>query len=54
MRAGWAYAIAIDHHPLLAALRTRLSCIAFWRGTPRQGRDLAADGLRYASAGPRR
>jgi transcriptional regulator with XRE-family HTH domain len=52
MRAGWAYAMAIDHHPLLAALRTRLSSVAFWRGMPRQGRDLAADGLRYASAGP--
>jgi transcriptional regulator with XRE-family HTH domain len=52
MRAGWAYAIAIDHRPLLAALRTRLSSVAFWRGMHRQGRDLAADGLRYATVGP--
>lgn len=52
MRAGWAYAVAIDHRPLLAAIRTRLSSVAFWRGMHRQGRDLAADGLRYATAGP--
>jgi transcriptional regulator with XRE-family HTH domain len=52
MRAGWAYAIAIDHRPLLAALRTRLSSVAFWRGMHRLGRDLASDGLRYATVGP--
>jgi transcriptional regulator with XRE-family HTH domain len=51
MRAGWAYAVAIDHRPLLAALRQQQSYVATWRGRPRQGLDLAADGLRYASTG---
>ena len=51
MRAGWAYAVAIDHRPLLAALRQQQSYVATWHGRPRQGRDLAADGLRYVSAG---
>jgi len=51
MRAGWAYAVAIDHRPLLAALRQQQSYVANSRGMPRQGRDLAADGLRYATAG---
>jgi hypothetical protein len=32
--------------------RTRLSSVAFWRGMHRQCRDLAADGLRHATAGP--
>jgi transcriptional regulator with XRE-family HTH domain len=52
LRAGWAYAVAIDHRPLLAALRQQQSYIATWHGRPRRGRDLAADGLRYVSAGP--
>jgi transcriptional regulator with XRE-family HTH domain len=51
MRAGWAYAVAIDHRSLLAALRQQQSYVATWRGRPRQGLDLAADGLRYATAG---
>jgi len=51
LRAGWAYAIAIDHHPLLAALRQQQSYLATGHGRPRQGRDLAADGLRYATTG---
>ena len=51
MRAGWAYAVAIDHRPLPAALRQQQSYVATWHGRPRQGRDLAADGLRYVSAG---
>jgi tetratricopeptide (TPR) repeat protein/transcriptional regulator with XRE-family HTH domain len=52
MRAGWAYATAIDHRPLLAALRTRLSSVAFWRGMYRKSLNLAEDGLRFAAAGP--
>jgi hypothetical protein len=51
MRSGWAYATAIGHRPLLAALRQEQSYIATWHGRPRQGLDLAIDGLRYASAG---
>jgi hypothetical protein len=47
----WAYAIAIDHRPLLAALRQQQSYLAIGHGRPHQGRDLAADGLRYATTG---
>ena len=55
IRAGWAYANAIDHNGRCAA------CCA--RGSPTsctgaagiaESRDLAADGLRYASRGPGR
>jgi transcriptional regulator with XRE-family HTH domain len=52
IRSGWAYAVAIDHRPLLAALRLQLSTVAYWRGMIRQSRDLAADGLRYLDTGP--
>ena len=52
IRSGWAYAMAIDHRPLLATLRLQLSTVAFWRGMPLRSRDLAADGLRYLDAGP--
>jgi transcriptional regulator with XRE-family HTH domain len=51
-RSGWAYATAIDHRPLLATLRLQLSTVAYWRGMTRRSRDLAADGLRYLTAGP--
>ena len=51
MRAGWVYAVAIDHRALLATLRQQQSYVATWRGRPRQGLDLAVDGLRYATAG---
>jgi transcriptional regulator with XRE-family HTH domain len=51
IRAGWAYATAIDHRPLRGQLRTLLSDIMYWRGSFVEGRDLAADGLRYASEG---
>jgi transcriptional regulator with XRE-family HTH domain len=52
IRAGWVYATAIDHRPLLAALRVQLSTIAYWRGMPLRSRDLATDGLRYLADGP--
>lgn len=47
IRSGWAYAIAIDHRPLLAQLRQQLSYVAFWRGRTMESRDLAASGLEY-------
>jgi hypothetical protein len=31
IRAGWAYAIAIDYKPLMARLRTDLANVAYWR-----------------------
>jgi hypothetical protein len=50
VRAGWAYATAIDHRPLLAQLRLQLASIAYWH-RPRQSRDLARSGLEYLSDG---
>jgi hypothetical protein len=52
IRAAWAYAVAIDHHPLMAKLRLDLATVAYWRNRPRQARDLAESGLRYLAAGP--
>lgn len=52
IRSGWAYAIAIDHRPLLAQLRQQLSYVAFWRGRTMESRDLAASGLEYLTQGP--
>jgi transcriptional regulator with XRE-family HTH domain len=52
IRAGWAYANAIDHNPLRGLLRAKLSNLMYWRGRFREAHDLAADGLRYASQGP--
>lgn len=52
IRAGSAYATAIDHRPLLAQLHQQLSYIAYWSGRPRESRDLAANGLQYLNAGP--
>jgi tetratricopeptide (TPR) repeat protein/transcriptional regulator with XRE-family HTH domain len=52
LRAGWAYANAIDHRPLLAQLRKDLSTLMYWRGRFQESRDLGADGLRYVSEGP--
>jgi transcriptional regulator with XRE-family HTH domain len=52
IRSGWAYAVAIDHRPLLANLRLELASVAYRRGMTLRSRDLAADGLRYLDAGP--
>jgi hypothetical protein len=52
VRAGWAYASVIDHHPLMAYLRLDFANIAYWAGRPRQCRDLAQGGLRYLADGP--
>ncbi len=52
IRAGWAYATAIDHRPLLGQMRAQLSNIMYWRGRFRDSRDLAANGLEYVSEGP--
>jgi hypothetical protein len=51
IRAGWAYANAIGHDSLRGMLRARLSYVMYWRGWYGESRDLAADGLRYASQG---
>lgn len=52
IRAAWAYAVAIGHQPLMAKLRLDLATVAYWRGRPRQARDLAEGGLRYLAGGP--
>jgi tetratricopeptide (TPR) repeat protein len=51
IRAGWAYAIAADHRPLMAYLRERGSHVAYRSGRPRQARDLAERGLEYSRGG---
>jgi hypothetical protein len=51
LRTGWAYANVIDHNALRGMLRARLSYVMYWRGRYTESRDLAADGLRYASQG---
>jgi hypothetical protein len=51
-RAAWAYAVVIDHRPLMGKLRLDLASLAYWQGRPRQARDLAESGLRYLADGP--
>jgi hypothetical protein len=51
IRAGWAYAIAIDHRPLMGFLRGKQASVAYWRGYPLRARELAQDGLAYLPDG---
>jgi hypothetical protein len=52
LRSAWAYALVIDHKPLMARLRVQLSTVCFWNNQPERARDYAADGLRYQPDGP--
>ena len=52
IRAGWAYASAIDHQPLRGQLRQELAVVMYGRGRFEESRDLAVSGLTYLSAGP--
>ena len=52
-RAGFAYANAIDHRPLMAYLRGELSVYTYYRGRFEESRDLALSGLQYLSVGQR-
>jgi transcriptional regulator with XRE-family HTH domain len=52
IRAGWAYAQAIDNRPLMAHLRLQLASIMLWDGQPRRAHGLAEDGLRHLASGP--
>lgn len=52
VRAGWAYAVAIDHRPLMGLLRLQSATIAYWNDRPRQARNLAESGLNYLADGP--
>src|SRR5450755_875810 len=51
LRAGWAYAVAIDHRPLMAQLRMQLAGTLAWQ-QPQRSREYAASGLQYLSEGP--
>ena len=51
IRAGWAYATAIDHRPLMGYLRGQYAHVAYWSGRPRQAVTLATAGLRYLPDG---
>jgi hypothetical protein len=52
IRAGWAYAIVIDHRPLMAHLRLQHASVTYWDDRPRQARDLAESGPSYLANGP--
>lgn len=52
VRAAWAYAVAIDHQPLRAKLRSDLANVAFWRRRTLEARRLAESGLQYLAGGP--
>jgi hypothetical protein len=51
-RAGWAYAVAIDHRPLMAQLRLSFTDIAYWHDQSRRAAELALSGLQYLADGP--
>jgi transcriptional regulator with XRE-family HTH domain len=51
-RAGWAYAVAIDHRPLMAQLRLSATDIAYWHDQPRRASELAQSGVQYLADGP--
>ena len=51
-RAGWAYAVAIDHRPLMAQLRLSLADIAYWHDQARKASEHALAGLQYLADGP--
>jgi hypothetical protein len=52
IRAAWGYANVINHSALRGMLRAGHAYVMYWRGCYSQGRDFAADGLRYAPQGP--
>jgi transcriptional regulator with XRE-family HTH domain len=52
IRAGFAYAAAIDHRPLLGELRFKHARVAYNRRRDRDVQALCASGLSYVSAGP--
>jgi hypothetical protein len=51
IRAGWAYAVAIDHRSLMARLRVEAANFAYW-SQPKQSAKLALNGLDYLRDGP--
>jgi tetratricopeptide (TPR) repeat protein len=51
-RAAWAYAVVVDHRPLMAKLRLDLSGFSYWQGQYRRAAELASSGLEYLATGP--
>jgi hypothetical protein len=51
-RAGWAFAVAIDHRPLMAQLRLSFTDIAYWHDQSRRAAELALSGLQFLADGP--
>src|SRR5260370_25774744 len=51
LRAAWVYAVAIDHHPLMAHVRVDAACFAYW-DQPKHSAELALAGLGYLRDGP--
>jgi hypothetical protein len=51
VRAGWAYAVAIDHRPLMGFLRGQQATTGYWHGRFQQASYLVQDGLRYLPVG---
>jgi hypothetical protein len=51
IRAGWAYAVAIGHKPLMARLRVEAAAVTYW-DQPTRSRDQALSGLEYLPGGP--
>jgi hypothetical protein len=51
VRAAWAYAVVIDHRPLMANVRADLAHVAYWHNRPRESRELAESGLGYLASG---
>jgi len=51
LRTAWVYAVAIDHHPLMARLRVDAANNVYW-DQPKRSTELAAAGLDYLREGP--
>jgi hypothetical protein len=51
LRTAWVYAVAIDHHPLMARLRCDAANNAYW-DQPKRSTELALAGLDYLRDGP--
>jgi hypothetical protein len=51
-RSGWAYAVVIDHRPLMAQLRLSLADISYWHDQARKAAEHALAGLQYLAEGP--
>jgi transcriptional regulator with XRE-family HTH domain/tetratricopeptide (TPR) repeat protein len=51
LRAAWMYAVAADHHALMARVRVDSANNVYW-DQPKRSAELAVNGLEYLSEGP--